>query len=215
MTTRQNIGMEIDLKKENSRNVFLIMAASLVFSAFFQFGSESMTSLIELAVVGSGSVMLSAVLLMLTNILPQSVKHKFVFTRLKNELPACRVNQLCIKDSRIEYDFVKKRWPEVFADKIDGDTRNSRWYQQIYKPVKDTREVLQAHRTFLLYRDTFSGLTLIFLATIVWSLIGDPKIIGEIKPVIFLIQGLLIILSLIAARISGNRFVVNAVAAAE
>ena len=159
--------------------------------------------------------MLSAVLLMITNILPQSVKHKFVFTRLKNELPACRVDQLCKKDSRIEYDLLKKRWPEVFSDEIDGDTRNSRWYQQIYKPVKDTREVLQAHRTFLLYRDTFSGLTLIFLATITWSLIGDPKIIGGIKPVVFLIQGLLIILSLIAARVSGNRFVVNAVAAAE
>ena len=207
--------MEIDLKKENSRNIFLIMAASIVFSAFFQLGSTSMTNLIELVVVGSGSVMFSAVLLMITNILPQSVKHKFVFTRWKNELPACRVNQLCIRDSRIQYDLIKKRWPEVFEDNIDGDTRNSRWYQQIYKPVKDTREVLQAHRTFLLYRDTFSGLTLIFLATIACSVIGDPKIVGEIKPVVFLIQGLLTILSLIAARISGNRFVVNAVAAAE
>ena len=207
--------MEIDLKKENSRNVFLIMAASLVFSAFFQFSSASMASLIKLAAVGSGSVMISAVLLMITNILPQSVKHKFVFSRLKNELPACRVDQLCKKDSRIEYDLVKKRWPEVFADEIDGDTRNSRWYQQIYKPVKDTREVLQAHRTFLLYRDTFSGLALIFLTTIVWALIGDATITGQIKPVVFLIQGLLIILSLIAARISGNRFVVNSVAAAE
>ena len=207
--------MEIDLKKENSRNTFLIIAASIVFSAFLQLGSTSMTNLIELVVVGSGSVMFSAVLLMITNILPQSVNHKFIFTRWKNELPACRVNQLCKRDSRIEYDLVKKRWPEVFEDNINGDSRNSRWYQQIYKPVKDTREVLQAHRTFLLYRDTFSGLTLIFLGTIAWSVIGDPKIVGEIKPVVFFIQGFLTVLSLIAARISGNRFVVNAVAAAE
>jgi len=207
--------MENDLKKENSRNVFLIMAASLVLSAFFQLGSKSIASLIELAVVGGGSLMLSAILLMLTNIVPQSVKHKFVFTRLKNELPACRVNQLCRKDSRVEYGLVKERWPEVFSDDVDGDTRNSRWYQQIYKPVKDTREVLQAHRTFLLYRDTFSGLALIFLGTIVWSLIGDVKNIGEIKPIVFVVQGALMILALIAARISGNRFVVNAVAAAE
>lgn len=207
--------MENDLKKENSRNIFLIMAASIVLSAFFQLGSKSITSLIELAVVGGGSLMLSAVLLMLANIIPQNIKHKFVFTRLKNELPACRVDQLCRKDSRVEIDVVKKRWPEVFSDDIDGNTRNSRWYQQIYKPVKDTREVLQAHRTFLLYRDAFSGLALIFLATIVWSLIGNSKIIGEIKPIVFFIQGALMILSLIAARISGNRFVVNAVAAAE
>ena len=207
--------MENDLKKENSRNIFLIMAASLMLSVFFQLGSESFTNLIQLMVAGGCSLMLSAVLLMLANIIPQNVKHKFVFTRLENELPACRVNQLCRKDSRVEYDLVKDRWPEVFSDDIDGGARNSRWYQQIYKPVKDTREVLQAHRTFLLYRDTFSGLALIFLATIVWSLIGDSKIIGEIKPVVFFIQGALMMLSLIAARISGNRFVVNAVAAAE
>jgi len=191
------------------------MAASLVLSAFFQLGSKYVAGYIELAVVGGGSLMFSSVLLMLVNIVPQSVKHKLVFTRLKNELPASRVNQLCRKDSRVEYDLVKERWPEVFSDDIDGDARNSRWYQQIYKPVKDTREVLQAHRAFLLYRDTFSGLALIFLATIVWSLIGDSKIIGEIKPVVFFIQGALMILSLIAARFSGNRFVVNAVAAAE
>ena len=207
--------MENDLKKENSRNVFLIMAASLVLSAFFQLGSKNAAGFIELAVVGGGSLMFSSVLLMLVNIVPQNVKHKLVFTRLKNELPASRVNQLCMKDSRVEYDLVKERWPEVFSDDIDGYARNSRWYQQIYKPVKDTREVLQAHRAFLLYRDTFSGLALIFLSTIVWSLIGDSKFIGEIKPVVFFVQGALMILSLLAARISGNRFVVNAVAAAQ
>ena len=207
--------MENDLKKENSRNIFFIMAASLVLSALIQFESSSLSSLIELAVVGSGSLMFSAVLVMLANILPQSVKHKFVFTRLKNELPACRIDRLCKKDSRVNYDSVKKKWPEVFSEDIEGFTRNSLWYQQIYKPVKDVREVIQAHRSFLLYRDTFSGLTLIFLATIAWSLMGNSEIIGEINPMVFCIQGTLMILSLIAARISGNRFVVNAVAAAQ
>lgn len=207
--------MEIDLKKENSKNIFLIMAASLVCSAFFQLGSASVASFINLAVIGGGSVMFSAVLLLITNILPQNIKHKLVFTRFTNELPACRINELCQEDSRVEYSSIKKRWPEVFADDITPNTRNSRWYQQIYKPVKDTREVLQAHRTFLLYRDTFSGLLLILLATVIWSLFADTKIIGEIKPVVFLIQGTLVFCSFLAARVSGNRFVVNAVAAAE
>ena len=228
--------MENDLKKENSRNIFFIMAASLVLSVFIQFDSKLLPSLIELAVVGSGSLMLSAILVMLANILPQSVKHKLmlsailvmlanilpqsvkhklIFTRMENELPACRIDRLCKKDSRVNYEAVKKQWPDVFSENIDGVTRNSLWYQQIYKPVKDAREVLQAHRSFLLYRDTFSGLTLIFLATIAWSLMGNSKIIGEINPMVFCIQGTLMILSLIAARISGNRFVVNAVAAAQ
>lgn len=190
------------------------MAASLVLSAFIQFDAK-MSSLIDLAVAGSGSLMLSAVLVMLANILPQSVKHKIVFTRLKNELPACRIDRLCKKDPRINYEAVNKQWPDVFSENIDGVTRNSLWYQQIYKPVKNAREVLQAHRSFLLYRDTFSGLMLIFLATMAWSLIGNSEIVGEIKPMVFCIQGALMILSLIAARISGNRFVVNAVAAAQ
>ncbi len=207
--------MEIDLKKENSKNIFFIMAASLVFSAFFQLGSSSMTNLMNLLIIGGGSVMFSAVSLMITNILPQSIKHKLVFTRLKNELPACKIDKLCQKDSRVEYSSVKARWPEVFADDITPDARNSRWYQQIYRPVKDTKEVLQAHRTFLLYRDSFSGLLLIFLATVFWSFAADSKIIGEISPAVFLIQGALVFFSFLAARVSGNRFVVNAVAAAE
>ena len=210
----KGVSMENDLKKDNSRNVFFIMAASLVLPAFIQLDAK-LSNLIDLAVAGSGSLMLSAVLVMLANILPQSVKHKIVFTRLKNELPACRIDRLCKKDSRINYETVNKQWPDVFSENIDGFTRNSLWYQQIYKPVKNAREVLQAHRSFLLYRDTFSGLMLIFLTTIAWSLIGNSEIVGEIKPMVFCIQGALMILSLIAARISGNRFVVNAVAAAQ
>jgi hypothetical protein len=207
--------METDLKKENSKSIFLIMAASLVLSAFFQFDSTSVSGLIELLVIGSGSLMFSVVLVMLANVLPQNIKHKLIFTRLKNELPACRVDQLCRKDSRVEYEVVEKRWPEVFLEEIDGATRNSRWYKQIYKPVKDMHEVLQAHRSFLLYRDAFTGVFLILLTTLIWSLLGDPKFIGEIRQVVFFMQGVLVVLSLIAARIAGNRFVVNAVSAAD
>lgn len=207
--------MEIDLKKENNRNIFLLMAASIVCSALIQLGIASMTSLINLLVIGGGSVMYSAVALMITNILPQGVKHKLVFTRLKNELPGCRIDLLCQEDSRVEFSAVKNKWPEVFTDDITPNTRNSRWYQQIYKPVKDTKEVLQAHRTFLLYRDTFSGLILIFLSTAIWAIFADSKILGEINPAVFLAQGLFVFLSFLAARVSGNRFVVNAVAAAE
>ena len=75
--------------------------------------------------------------------------------------------------------------------------------------------MLQAHRSFLLYRDACSGLLLILLITIGWALLGSSEFIGEIKPVVFLIQAALTILSLVAARIAGNRFVINAVAAAE
>ncbi len=207
--------MEVDLKKENNRNLFLIMAASLVLSIFFQFDLKSLSSLNDYLIAGSGSLMLSVVLVMLANILPQNLKHKFVFTRMVDELPACRIDRLCKKEPRLEYELIKERWPDVFSSDIDSATRNSRWYQQIYKSVKDTKEVLQAHRSFLLYRDAFSGLALIFLVTVVWSLIGNSEIIGVIKPIVLLTQGMFMSVALIAARISGNRFVVNAVVAAQ
>ncbi len=207
--------MESDLKKENSRSIYCIMVASLAASAFFQFGGPSASNLIELAIAGSGSLVISAVLVMVANLLPQAIKHKLIFTRFKNELPGGRVDRLCKNDPRLEYGLIENRWPEVFANGIDSATRNSRWYQQIYKPVKDVAEVLQAHRSFLLYRDTFTGLLLILVATAFWSLIGDLAHIGQIKPSVFMVQGALVIASLVAARIAGNRFVVNAVSAAD
>ena len=124
ISSGENIGMEIDLKKENSRNVFLLMAASIVCSALIQLGIASMTSLINLFVIGGGSVMFSAVALMITNILLQAVKHKLVFTRLKNELPACRIDLLCQEDSRVEFSDVKNKWPEIFTDNIAPNIRN-------------------------------------------------------------------------------------------
>ena len=207
--------MARDLKQENNRGIFLIMSASLVLSAFLQFEFSSLSGLADVFLVGSGGLILSALFVLLANLLPQNIKHKLIFTRYKNELPGCRADQLCKKDSRIEYDIVSQRWPEVFTEGIDGSTRNSRWYQQIYKHVKDSQEVSQAHRNFLLYRDAFSGLFLILLTTISYSFLGASKFVVEIKPVVFLAQGLLTILSLIAARVAGNRLVINAVVAAE
>lgn len=206
--------MARDLKQENTKSIFLIMLASLLFSAFIQFGFFFLPGMIDTLAVGGSGLVLSALLVLLANLLPHNTKHKLVFTRYRDELPACRVDQLCRKDPRIEYDIVSQRWPEVFNEDIDGNTRNSLWYQQIYKPVKDFQEVSQAHRNFLLYRDTFSGLFLILLITIGWSFLSSPKLIGEIKPAVFLVQGLLTILSLIAARVAGKRLVINAVVAA-
>lgn len=184
-------------------------------SAFFQLGLGSISGFTEILMVGGGSLVLSVVFVLLANILPQGLKHKLVFTRLTNELPACRADALCKKDSRLEFEKIKVRWPEVFSDEIDGSTRNSRWYQQIYKTVKNTNEVLQAHRSFLLYRDAFSGQLLIFIMTLLWALFGSADAIGVIKPSVFAVQIILIVLSLVAARVSGNRLVTNAVVAAE
>ncbi|MCB1689313.1 MAG: hypothetical protein KDI33_12535 [Halioglobus sp.] len=207
--------MDSDLKKENSSALFLILATSLVVSALFQFDLKVVSGLMDAAVIGGSGVMLSAVLVMIANLIPHSIKHKLVFTRFKNELAGCRVDSLCRRDTRIDYELAQARWPNVFEEGIDPDTRNSRWYHQIYKPVRNEPSVLQAHRSFFLYRDAFSGLLLIFLATLSLSLFGKTLFHFTPNPMIFAVQGTLAVFALVAARISGSRFVVNAVAAAE
>lgn len=206
--------MQQDLKKENIKSVFFIMTASLACSAMIQLDVSSGAHLTEYAAAGSGSLVLSAVLVMLSNLVPADIKQKLVFMRLKNELPASRVQLLCKKDPRIEFEVVKSRWPEVFNEEIDDSTRNTRWYHQIYKTVKDFEEVRQSHRSFLLYRDAFAGLLVILLITIFCFFIGDIPLIGQVRPSVILIQITFVLIAQIAANIAGKRFVINAVAAA-
>lgn len=206
--------MNQDLKKENNKNVFFIMTASLTCSVMIQLDVVSGVGLIDVAIVGSEGVLLSVVLVLLSNLLPADIKQKLVFMRLKNELPACRVHILCKKDPRLEYESVVSRWPEVFDSEIDEATRNSKWYQLIYKAVKDKEEVRQSHRSFLLYRDAFSGLFLIFLITVGSFFVGEIPVIGQIKPSVILLQAIFSLLALTAANVAGKRFVINVVAAA-
>lgn len=208
--------MDQDLKRENNRSVFLLMAASLVCSVLIQeqIDSAFFTRLTDMAVLGGGSLLLSVVLVMFANLIPHDVKHKLIFLRVKNEMPACRIHTLCKKEPRIEYEELESRWPDIFGIDIDAAHRNSRWYQKIYKTVKEKDEVRQAHRNFLLYRDTFSGLLIILLLTIVGYVAGELPVVGQIKLAVILIQTGFLVLALMAARVAGSRFVVNAVVAA-
>jgi hypothetical protein len=206
--------MDQDLKKENNRSLFLIMAASLACSILIQVNISSITRLGDLAALGGGGLMLSVVLVMLANLVPHDIKHKLVFLRIKNEMPACRVHELCRKEPRVEHEELKSRWPDIFGNDIDAATRNSRWYQKIYKTVKDREEVRQAHRNFLLYRDAFSGLLAILLIALAGFVAGELPIIGQLKIAVIYVQSAFAVLALIAANIAGKRLVVNAVVVA-
>ncbi|CAA0121057.1 Uncharacterised protein [Halioglobus japonicus] len=207
--------MANDLKSENFKSLFFILAASLVASVLLQFDLKNAENFTELAVAGTGGLLLSALLVMVANLIPQSIKHKLVFTRMSHELPACRVDRLSRSEPRIDYDLVRAKWPDVFEEGLDGSVRNSRWYQQIYKPVKNEPSVLQAHRSFLLYRDAFSGLLLILITTSVFALLSEPVFQVKLSPWVPIAQVVLTLIALVAARVAGNRFVLNAVAAAE
>lgn len=206
--------MSTDLKKENNKSIFSILIAVILVCTGFQLGFNKLPDLAETLVAGTASTLFSAILVMLTNLLSHNIKHKMIFTRFVDEMPASRVNKLCFNDSRVDFRAAQKRWPEIFDPLTSSSERNSLWYRHIYKPVKDTNEVRQAHRSFLLYRDVFSGLVIIFFSTWIWQLLGHSELIGEIVPEVFITLGVSNLLVFVAARNAGNRFVVNAVATA-
>lgn len=206
--------MGTDLKAENNKSIFLILTASVLLSAGFQLGFTKLPGWSEAVIAGTASTLLSAVLVMFCNLLSHDIKHKLIFTRVVNEMPASRIHRLSQKDPRIDTEQAKTRWPEVFDDNISPDLRNSRWYQQIYKSVKDNPEVRQAHRNFLLYRDVFSGMVVLLVLATAWHWLGDPGLVGPLVPAVFYTLSGFTLIALFAARFAGNRFVINAVAAA-
>ena len=206
--------MATELKNANNTKIVALLTASILVCAGFQYGFDALPSWQEALITGAGSTVFSAMLVLLTNLLPHGIKHKLVFTRFVNEMPGGRVHRLCRKDSRLLYSEIQTKWPDVFDEEISQQDRNAHWYQQIYKTVKDTNEVRQSHSSFLLYRDTLSGLVSLILIIALWEIFGDPQLFGEVAPSVYYILAASAALSLISARNAGNRFVVNAVATA-
>jgi len=207
--------VEKDLKKQNNAMIAALLSAAVLVCLGFQYGFNSLPTLKEGLLTGVAGVITLAVLVFITHLLPHDIKHKLVFTRFVNEMPGGRVHLLCKRDSRVVYADVASQWPHVFDEAIAAGDRNSFWYRDIYKPVRDTLEVLQSHRSFLLYRDTFSGLVALLIFTILWDFLGDPQLLGDVVPAVYVVLIISSLLALLAARNAGNRLVVNAVAASQ
>lgn len=204
-----------DLKKQNNLKISALLSAAILICVGFQYGFNTLPTVQESLFTGTAGVFFSAVLVLITNLLPHGIKYKLVFLRLINEMPGGRADRLCKRDPRLVFEDVCSRWPQVFDESISDGQRNARWYQDIYKPVKDTSEVRQSHQSFLLYRDTLSGLVALLICTGLWDFLGDPQLVGEIVPAVYLVLVISAVLAMVAARNAGNRFVVNTVATAQ
>ena len=205
--------MEKDLKTQNIAFLIAIYVGTFCLIAIANFGLEEafrLTTLID----GQASVMIAITAFggVLSNILPNSVKHKLIFFRLYNVLPGHRCRRICAKDSRLSLKFLQNKWSELFVQDMAEDAQNSYWYKEIYLPVRNAPEVSQAHRSFLLYRDAASGLFILLLGLSIWQCLAvyislpSPSswsLIPLIGIILFLI---------LACRQSGNRMVTNAVA---
>ena len=207
--------MEKDLKAQNAWPLTAMYAAALVVVATVHWGVEGVFEfslqlgeqvLVVAAITAFGGVV--------SNLLPNKVKHPLVYWRIRNVLSGHRCRSICEKDPRLSVDDLKRRWPRLFLDDMGADDQNAYWYNDIYRPVRNAPEVLQAHRSFLLFRDAAAGLFLLFLGIVLWKVGGEAVPVRSVSTwAAFILAGMFVLLCQ-AARQSGDRMVANAVAVA-
>ena len=97
---------------------------------------------------------------------------------------------------------------------MSEDEQNAYWYNEIYRSVRKEPEVLQAHRSFLLFRDAATGLFLLLLGLLLWKVVGEAFPVQSVSMwSAAILAGTFVLVSL-AARQSGDRMVANAAAVA-
>ena len=205
--------MERDLKAQNALPLTAMYAGTFVLVALVHWGVEKVfafsdqlgqQALIVAAITAFGGV--------LSHILPNNWKHPLVYWRLRNVLSGHRCRRICRKDPRLRASDLERRWPMLFLREMDESEQNAYWFNEIYPAVRNEPEVLQAHRSFLLFRDAATGLFLLFLGLLSWKLIGEAVPVQSVSMwSAAILAGAFVAVSL-AARQSGDRMVANSVA---
>ena len=205
--------MKKDLKAQNVVSLGSIYLGAFLLVVSVEWGMKAVFALTaqleEQAFVVAAITVFGAVL---SNVFPNSVKHSLVFLRFRNVLPGHRCKSICKKDPRLSVEYLEHRWPELFVQDMHESAQNSYWYKEIYLPARNAPEVLQAHRSFLLYRDAASGLFILMIALLVWRVLTPHVSLPSLGPWSLLVLAGVILLLSQAGRQSGNRMVANAVA---
>ena len=207
--------MEKDLKAQNVPSLTAIYVGTLLLVAFVHWSVEEVfvfsvqlgqQVLVVAAITSFGGV--------LSNVLPNYVKHLLVYYRFRNVLSGHRCRRICIKDTRLHLTDLERKWPMLFLREMKESDQNAYWYSKIYRPVRNDPEVVQAHRSFLLYRDAAAGLFVLLWGLVLWQAAGEAVAITSLTIwAVVIVAGVVLVLCQ-AAQQSGDRMVVNAVAVA-
>jgi hypothetical protein len=172
-------------------------------------GIETNTKLVDLANWRLlTTVVVPVVVLLLVNIFPPSVKAMMVYWKHLGWLPGNEsFSKYAAVDPRISMQSLAKNVGLIPSNPKD---QNARWYQ-LYKLVQNEPEVVESHKSFLMYRDMAAlSLLLVLLAPICLYLVGPHAISAEwISAALFGVQ---YILTAVSARHSGIRFVTTVLA---
>ena len=205
--------MEKDLKAQNVASMTAIYVGTFLLLGLVEWGT-SVTFALTAQLAEKEFVMatITSFGAVLSNFLPNSVKHPLVFLRFHNVLPGHRCKRICKKDPRFSMEDLEKRWPELFVQDRQESAQNAYWYKEIYSSARNDPEVIQAHRSFLLSRDAASGLFILLIGLSVWHVLSVHVSLPSLGPWSLLVLAGVILLLIQAGRQSGNRMVANAVA---
>ena len=207
--------MEKDLKAQNALPLAALYFGNFVLVALVHWGVEKVFEYSDQ--IGQQALIVAAITAFggaLSHILPNNWKHPLVYWRLRNVLSGHRSRKICERDPRLLTGDLQRKWPALFLDGMSEDEQNAYWYGEIYRPVRNEPEVLQAHRSFLLFRDAATGLFLLLLGLLVWKVVGEAVPLESVSIWSAVILAGTFVLVSLAARQSGDRMVANAVAVA-
>ena len=146
------------------------------------------------------------VVLVLSYLLPSSIKNQVIFLRSRNPLPGTRAfSSLIERDPRI----LRTELEAIYGQLLTSpDQQNALWYR-IYKEKQKDPVVNHSHGKWLLFRDAFSVTLLILIPASVYTYVRSGLLVG----ICFLVAYLIIMVALwISARNTANRFVCNVLA---
>lgn len=155
----------------------------------------------------TSALLLPPIVLWLCSLLGPDCKHRLVFWRWHHVLPGHRAFSIHAgRDPRFDVSALRKR---VGKFPIQPREQNARWYK-LYKEVQDAAPVIDAHRSFLLFRDLAS--VSVLLAVFVGAAFMIVGLAWQRTGAAVLILGIQYLLSIVASRISAHRLVRNVLA---
>lgn len=144
--------------------------------------------------------------LFLTYLLPSEWKHRLIFLRWRYPLPGCRIfSDLMIKDLRISREELVREHGKL---PTGADKQNKLWYK-IYKTKQSDKVVLNSHGRWLLFRDLFAISFILFLPSIFFTFWNNDLMKALIFMLLYIV---LLAVSWICARNTGERFACNVLA---
>jgi hypothetical protein len=196
------------LKAQNLPWLVSLSTFDILIVAAFVYPVISSAFLSELSSIRAlTTLLLPVIVLLITGLLPHDVKASLVYWKLNDVLPGHEAfTKYGLSDARVDMAALGARIGELPTIPKE---QNRLWFK-LYKAVENTPQVSEAHKMYLLYRDmaAISFLLLLF-APIGFYLSGFGLTTVSIMAGIFALQYLI---SAVAARHSGVRFVTNVMA---